>query len=268
MPDIEARSHEIDQRGTEQRKHGGDRECKAEAPQHDETRRGRETVLVARAIGAAAELLGGVGEPVEKEGVDQEEIVQHRVGGKRHIAGAGALRGEKQECRNQCGGSDHDVAIDGEHPHQLGAVEQRRTRHCQSSMRQAPGDQNTDHEARGLGEDGGNRCAGNAEVQHQHQHDRRGHVDDVDRNLHAECQGGTCLPDQPAEHDVICQRQRRRPDPDDEIGLRRARHAFAAAHRTEQDRCERNLQGDERRADQRRDDEAAHQDRPDFLALA
>ena len=81
----------------------------------------------------------------------------------------------------------------------------------------------------------------------------------------AERQPGARLSDQPAEHDIIGQRQRRRPDPDGEVGPRGAGDAFAAAHRAEQDRGERHLQHDQRRADQGGDDEAAHQDRAQFL---
>ena len=72
--------------------------------------------------------------------------------------------------------------------------------------------------------------------------DRCRHVDEVDGDLHAERQCGAGLPDQPAEHDIIAERQRRRPDPDDEVGFGRARDALAAAHRAEQDGGQRHLQ--------------------------
>ena len=107
------------------------RERKAEAPEQHQPHRAGKRVAVARAIGAAAELLGGVGEAVEEERADQQEIVQHRVGGERHVAGARALRGEEQKHRDQRRGADHDVAVDRQHAHQLGAVEQRRARHAQ-----------------------------------------------------------------------------------------------------------------------------------------
>ncbi len=63
-----------------------------------------KVVSVPRAIGIAAELLGGIGESIQEECVDQQEIVQHRIGGKRHVAGARPLRGEEQKRRNQRGG--------------------------------------------------------------------------------------------------------------------------------------------------------------------
>ena len=77
------------------------------------------------AIGLAAELLGGVGKTIEEESADQQEVVQHRVGGEREVAGARALRGEEQPYRDQRRGADHDVAVDHEHAHQLRALEQR-----------------------------------------------------------------------------------------------------------------------------------------------
>ncbi len=81
-------------------------------------------------------------------------------------------------------------------------------------------------------------------------------------------QVGARLPDQPAQDDVVGERQRRRPDPDHEIGPGRARDALAAAHQLECDCGERHLQRDQRGPDQAGDDEAAHQDRGVFLRLA
>jgi hypothetical protein len=52
----------------------------------------REGLPIARAIRFAAHLLGGVGEAVEEERADEEEIIQHGVGREREVAGARALR--------------------------------------------------------------------------------------------------------------------------------------------------------------------------------
>jgi hypothetical protein len=73
-------------------------------------------------------LFRGVREAIEKEGADQEKVVQDRIRGERHVAGAGALRSEEQEGRDQGRGADQDVTVDREHAHQFGAVEQRRAR--------------------------------------------------------------------------------------------------------------------------------------------
>ena len=127
----------IDQDGPEQRERRRHRQRKAKPQSTTQLCRGGERVAVAGAIGAAAELLGGVGEAVEEEGADQQEIVQHRIGGERDIAGARALRGEEQEGGDQRRGADHDVAIDREHAHQLGAVEQRRARNGQAAAARA-----------------------------------------------------------------------------------------------------------------------------------
>ena len=107
--------------GAEQREDGARPRAQSQSPRAITSRdRAGEGAAVARAIGLAAKLLGGVGEAVEEEGADQQEIVQHRVGGERHVAGARALRGEEQERRDQRRGADHDVAVDRQHAHQLG----------------------------------------------------------------------------------------------------------------------------------------------------
>jgi hypothetical protein len=107
-----------------------------------------------------------------------------------------------------------------------------------------------------------------AEVEHQHQQRGRRRIGQVDGDLGAERKPGARLPDQPPEHDIIAERQRRRPDPDHEIGFGGAGDAVAAAHGAEQHRDERDLQQDQRGADQCRDDKAADQDRAHFARLA
>ena len=77
------------------------RRAEAEAPAEHEPRRLHEGRAVARADRAAAELLGGGRHAVEEEAADQDEVVQHRVGGERDVAGARALRGEEGERRDQ-----------------------------------------------------------------------------------------------------------------------------------------------------------------------
>ena len=129
-------------------------------------------------------------------------------------------------------------------------------------------DQQAEHEACGLRDQRRDCRAGNSEVEHQHQHGGRRHVDEVDGDLHAERQFGAGLPDQPSEHDIVAERQRRRPDPDDEVGFGRTGDALAATHGVEQKGGERNLQGNQRRANQRRDDQPAHQDRAQLRGLA
>src|SRR5260221_4741015 len=83
------------------------------SPQDHQPGRAGECASVARAIGAAAKLLGGIGETIEKEGADQQKIVQHRISGERDVARARALRGKEQEHGDQGNGADHDVAVDG-----------------------------------------------------------------------------------------------------------------------------------------------------------
>ena len=204
---VHARRHDVDQRRPEQQETGGDREREAKAPHDDELHRAGESILVARAIGAAAELLGGVGEAVEEEAADHQEIVQHGVGRERHVAGTCALRGEEQKRRDQRRGTDHDVAVDREHAHQLGAVEQQRAGSRELPFRKVTRDQQAEQEACGLRDQRRDCSAGNSEVEHQHQHDGRRHVDEVDGDLHAERQFGAGLSDQPAEHDIVAERQ-------------------------------------------------------------
>ncbi len=266
VTNVGACSHDIDQRGTEQREDGSHRERKGESPQDDQPRCAGEGGAVARAVSTAAKLFGGVGKAVEKEGADQQKIVQHRIGGERHVAGARALGGEEQPYRDQRRGADHDVAVDQHHAHQLGAVEQRRARNRKPAC-DMPRDQSTDHESNRFGNDRGHRRTCDPGIEHQHQQDRRRHVDDVDRDLHAERQCRAGLPDQPAEHDIIGQHQRRGPDADREVGLRGARDALAAAHRAEQPGGQRYLQHNETCADQSGDNKAPHQQRAQFLRL-
>ena len=86
MADGLACGHDVDQERTEQCEHGGHGKRKRKTPTHDQPGRAGEAEAVARAIGAAAQLLGGVGEAVEEEGAHQQEVVQHRIGGKRKVA--------------------------------------------------------------------------------------------------------------------------------------------------------------------------------------
>ena len=258
---VTTRGHDVDQRGAEQRKHRRDRQRKGKAPHDDQPYRAGKIFPRTRAIGAAAELLGGIGEPVEKERADQKEIVEHGVRRQDRVAGARALRGEEQERRNERRGPDHDIAVDREHPQQLVALEQVGARKPRMARGQPLRDHAADGEARGFGNHGGDRSARNAEIGNQHQHDRRDHVDDVDRDLHAQRQRGAGLPDQPAQYHVIRKRQWGRPDTDDEVGLCSPRHALAAAHRAEQDRGKRHLQRNQRQADDPGHDQPTHQDR-------
>ncbi len=55
----------------------------AKAPEQHQPHRAGKLIARARAIGAAAELLGGIGEAVEEEGADQQKIVEHGVGRER-----------------------------------------------------------------------------------------------------------------------------------------------------------------------------------------
>jgi hypothetical protein len=161
-----------------------------------------------------------------------------------------------------------DAVRNRQHPHQLGAVEQGRARDRRLPARQAPCEQDPEHDPKSFRGDGGDRRTGDPGVQYQHQQRRRRHIDEVDGDLHAQRQLGAGLSDQPAEHDVIGQCQWRGPDPDREVSPRRARDAFTAAHRAQQGASKRNLQKDERRTDQRRHDKTAYQGRAQFLGFA
>ncbi len=92
----------------------------------------RKAPGVARAKGAAAELLRRVGKAIEEEGADQQEIVEHGVRRQRDVAGAGALGGEEQEHGDQRRGADHDVGVHRQQPHQFATIEQASARVPQS----------------------------------------------------------------------------------------------------------------------------------------
>ncbi len=258
----------MDQPRAEQRENRRDDKRKAKSPGDHEADRARKRGAITPAIGAAAELLGRIGKAIEEEGADQEEIVQHRVGGEDHVARARALRGEEQERGDQRRGADHDVAIDAQHANELGSIEQGRARYAERFMHEASRDQNAEHKPDCLRNHGGSRGASDPGVEPKHQHDGRGHIGDVDRDLDRERKPRTGLSDQPAEHDIIGERQRRRPDPDREIGPGGAGDALAAAHGVQQYRSERHLQDDEAAPDQRGDGEPPHQQGADFLHLA
>src|SRR3954470_9143102 len=92
-------------------------------PQANISRTARLNALRSRAGGLAAKLLGCRRKAVEEEAADHDEVVQHRVRGEQRVARPGTLRGEERERCDQRHGADHDVAIDGEHAHDLAAVE-------------------------------------------------------------------------------------------------------------------------------------------------
>ena len=200
--------------GPGQREDRGDHEREAETPGQHQPDRARERGAVGRAERTAAELLGGIGKAVEEEGADQQEIVEHRIGGERGVAGARALRGEEQKRRDQRRGADHDVAVDLEHAKQFVAVEQQRSPDRPMSTVEAAGDQEAKPEAGRFRDHRGYRRPGDPHAEPQHEQRGRARIDQVDRDLHGERQPGARLSDQPAEHDVIGERQRRRPDSD------------------------------------------------------
>jgi len=156
-------------------------------------------------------------------------------------------------------------AIDRQHSKQLGPLEQRRARHVKRLVGEAARDQNAHHEPDRFRHHGGRRSTGDPPIKTKHQRQRQDHIDEIDGDLNGERKPRVGLPDQPAEHDVIGKGERRGPDSYPEIDPRGARHALAAAHGIEQDRSERRLQHDEGAADQRGDDETAHQQRANFL---
>jgi len=80
----------------------------------------------------------------------------------RHVGGAGALGGKEQEHGDQGRRADHDIAIDGKHAHQLGAVEQRSAWDRRLSVAETAGDQDAEHEPGRFRGDGGNSSAGDA----------------------------------------------------------------------------------------------------------
>jgi ABC-type Mn2+/Zn2+ transport system ATPase subunit len=80
--------------------------------------------LVGTGLWRRTGFFGGIGKAVEEEGAEQQEIVEHCIGGERYVARTGPLRGKEQECCDQRRRADHDVPVDREHARQFGAVEQ------------------------------------------------------------------------------------------------------------------------------------------------
>ena len=208
-----------------------------------------EALAVARAVGLAADLLGGGGDAVEEEGADQREVVQHRVGGKCDVAGARTARGEEGEGRNQRRGADHDVAVDRQHAREARAVEQHGAREIETPADDAPGGGDARRETEDLRDHRGERRAGDAEIEAQHQHHHQHDVDDIEGDLDRHGCAHIGEPHQPARHDVVGEREGRRPDAHEEIGARRRRHLRAAAHGVEDERGERRLHHDDDEAD-------------------
>ena len=83
---------------------------------------------------------------------------------------------EEQKGRDQRCRADHDVAVDGHHVQEFGAVEQRRSRHGEPPAQKPPGDRETEDEAAGLRDDGRSGRARDAPVQREHQHHRQRHA--------------------------------------------------------------------------------------------
>ena len=131
-----------------------------------------------------------------------------------------------------------------------------------------PGDRETEDEATGLRDDGRSGRARNAPVQREHQHHRQHHAHDIDGHLNGEGKYGARLSDQPAEDHVVGEHQRRGPDSNGEVGLRGARHAFAAAHHAEQNVRKRHLQDDEQRTGHAGKQESAQQQQRKFVPVA
>ena len=256
---VRACRHDVDDAVADGGKQRRRREAEAETPDHHQPHGAAERAAVARAVGLAAQLFGRGRDAVEEEGADQREIMQHRIGGEDHVAGARPARGEEHEGRDQRRGADHDVAIDRQHAHQPGAVEQGRRRDAEAAAEDAPGDGQPGGETGDFRDHRGQGGAALAGVQPQHQDDHADHVDQVEADLNGHGGAHARQPDQPAQHHVIAEREGRRPDAHQEIAARGGGHFRAAAHGVEDEGGGRRLQRHDDEADTGGDQQRAQE---------
>ena len=80
---------------------------------------------------------GREGEAVDQKSRDVEEMHENGIGGDDDIAGLGAARGEPGKGEDQADGADHDVAIDRQHAHEFGAIEDAETIEARAHAAQA-----------------------------------------------------------------------------------------------------------------------------------
>jgi len=102
-----------------------------------------------------------------------------------------------------------------------------------------------------LRNDSGEGRPGDAEPDVQHQQHGRREVHRIDEHLQCQCDACARKPDQPAKQDRIGKYERRRPDSNLEIELRRVRDFGARAHESKNGVPERDLQRDQGEPDAR-----------------
>ena len=216
--------------------------------------RALEGRAVARADGASGELLGGRRQPVEKIGADHGEVDQDFVGGEHHVAAGRALRREEGEGEEEREGADHDVAVDRDH-----AAERSRDRRRGAKVsvdvrgRSAADDQRAGDGRDDLGDDARPADAGDAVAEAEHEGDAERDVEAVQQRLQREAVAGAPEADQPAEDDVVGEREGRGEDADADSTSRVAAWTSSLPPMKRCDeRQDRRLQDEDRRCRRRR----------------
>ena len=97
--------------------------------------------------------------------------------------------------------------------------------------KQSPGDHKPGCQSDCLRQHGCERGARDAEIEPEHEQHGERDVDRVDHDLQRERRGGARDADEPADQRQIAEREGRRPDAHEEVGLRRLPHRVAAAEK-------------------------------------
>ena len=179
---------------------------------------------------------------------------------------AALLRREEGEAEEEREGADHDVAVDRDHadgrPRGRGCARARAGRSPPESRMTTSNAEERGHGLRRRSSPSRRRRRQSRDLRTRSE--AEGDVDAVQHGLQEEAVAGAAEADQPAEDDVVGERERRGEDADAEIGLRRRLHALAAADEFQRQRDDRILEDENGEAEDERQNQRAVERRLDL----
>ncbi len=259
---------ELDQGRPAQRQDQADQQGEGQAPIQPGPDRLAQAGPIARPGGMADQGLGGIGEAVQAEGGEVQEVQEHGVGGQRHLALARAQGRDADEGRLQAEAAQHDVPVDLEQPAQGRQVEHGGPAPGARQMAEPAPDQPAGQRCRPMvGDHRGRGHAGHRPAEAEHEQDRQHDVQAVAEQQHQERPARVLHAEQPADQDHADQRRRRRQEPDLEIGRERRRDPGTRLEQPGGDLCDRPAQQQQQAADQERQEQRPDQAKPQLGAI-
>ena len=187
-----------------------------------------EPPAVPGADGAPRQCLGRVGEAIQGPRRQMVKLKQDGVGGQHHVAHLGPDGNKNHVRRDQEDSAQKDVAVDGQHAPDSGAVEDQVALPAPSDARQVAAHQ-PQAEKRGgdLGDQAGRRDPGDAVTKADNEYQIQDDIEAVHDQLLGKDGAGVMDTDEPAHHGGIGERRRRPPDAHRDIGIGQGENGVA-----------------------------------------